>query len=256
MGGTGRHVDPADDVGDHARRHGPSRRARSSARSWRRRTATPVGSPTPTASTSTARRGRTSRSRRGRTSASARGSVGTSLGSRWTPCSTGCRTCGSIGSDPSSCAGGNSARRGPRSCGGTREDDALAGARRDGREPAASPRPARRDREVLRCRAFGRPRRGARARSLRPDRPGGRRDPRGGSATARLRPRRRHRRRVPSLDVHEQLLRRGRRRPDRQDGDVPERPRRGRRAARARDRRPAAAGGLAGRPRGGVHGRR
>ena len=71
----------------------------------RRRTATRVGSPTPTGSTSTARRARTSRSRSGRISAWAPGSAGTSRASRSTSCSTACRTCASIPSGRSTLRG-------------------------------------------------------------------------------------------------------------------------------------------------------
>ena len=56
----------------------------------------PRASPTPIGSTSAARRARTSRSRSARTSAWARGSAGTSRACRWTCCSTGSRTSGSI----------------------------------------------------------------------------------------------------------------------------------------------------------------
>ena len=84
----------------------------------------------------------------------------------------------------------------------------------------------------------------------------GRGDPYGGAAADRLRPRRRHRRRVPAMDVHELVLRRGRRRADRQDRRVPQRPRRGRTAEHPRDRGSSGPGRLAGRARGSVHGRR
>ena len=57
----------------------------------------PVGSPTPTGSTSAGRRARISRSRSALISAWARGSAGTSPASRWTSFSTACRTCGSSG---------------------------------------------------------------------------------------------------------------------------------------------------------------
>ena len=240
-------------------RRGRCPRARWSARCSRRRTATRAGSPTPTGSTSTARRGRTSRSRRGRTSAWARGSVGTSPGSRWRSCWTGCPN---LRLDRRAtrrrCAGGSSARRGPRVV----RWDASWTTRSPARAETVGsllrpPALRRRDRERSTMQAI-RPcstRSAARDRSD-ADRPGGRRDPRGRSAPDRLRPRRRHRRRVPPLDVHE-LASTTRSSGVRTGKTVTFRNDRGEdvRAARARDRRPAAAGGLAGRSRGGVHGR-
>jgi cytochrome P450 len=76
-----------------------------------RRTGTRGGSPTPTGSTSTARRASTSRSPPAPTSASVPGSGGTWRGSRWRSCSSACRTCRSMRSVPSPSEGGSSVPR-------------------------------------------------------------------------------------------------------------------------------------------------
>ena len=111
-----------------------------------------------------------------------------------------------------------------------------SGARRSRRQPAEAVRAPSSGRRPRRCRA---------SRSCRR-----RGDRAGRGAPDRDRPRRRLRRRVPSLDVRQLVLRRSRGRRDEQRDRVPQRPRRDRAAERALRRVPPAQGRQPGRARG------